>query len=285
MCVFFWFSLRVFVVVFFTFLKTVSVFLLVFPPPTGQQFCFVSVEFDWHDSELIRPPWGVGNGLIYPGMASATTSTSATDPTSCKYTKYKTTGRSGTGATGYFDRPRVSLMKWFYYFVLGFCFLIGIFYRGRVEGEKKNYFKVVKKRWRLAKHWKMDTCVTRWHRCVYVCVCARMMCAAPARPRPPLRVTRERHPEHLPIKKLNVWPDNNKIEVAIFAWNNYIFHSWKLKTKNSFKEKSDVSKSRLGIRNGWGRQIVFKRKRQPRRERKWWTTKCGPRIWLMTSLI
>ncbi|XP_046646786.1 rhophilin-2-like isoform X1 [Daphnia pulicaria] len=41
-------------------------------------------------------------------MASATTSTSATDPTSCKYTKYKTTGRSGTGATGYFDRPRGS---------------------------------------------------------------------------------------------------------------------------------------------------------------------------------
>jgi hypothetical protein len=53
--------------------------------------------------------------------------------------------------------------------------------------------------------------------CVCVCVYARMMCAAPARPRPPLRVTRERHPEHLPIKKLNVWPDNNKIEVAIFA--------------------------------------------------------------------
>jgi chromosome segregation ATPase len=30
---------------------------------------------------------------------SARTSTSATDPTSCKYTNYKTTGRSGTGAT------------------------------------------------------------------------------------------------------------------------------------------------------------------------------------------
>jgi hypothetical protein len=87
--------------------------------------------------------------------------------------------------------------------------------------KQKNYFKVVKKylvvRETLENGYVRDAlsqvCV-----CVICCVYARMMCAAPARPRPPLRVTRERHPEHLTIKKLNVWPDNEKIEAAIFLY-------------------------------------------------------------------
>lgn len=40
----------------------------------------------------------------------------STDPSTCKFTKYKTTGHSG-GATGYFDRPRVSCCSQLKFFV------------------------------------------------------------------------------------------------------------------------------------------------------------------------
>ena len=83
----------------------------------------------------------------------------STDPSTCKFTKYKTTGHSG-GATGYFDRPRVSCCSQ----LKNFSFPIGIiiFTQGNLFVKKIKREELVSEKYFFrGLCGNMDTCVTR----------------------------------------------------------------------------------------------------------------------------